>query len=175
MILGEEKRNTRPEHIRKAGDFDCGIENEALTEYLHGKAFEENREHKTVTYLVKLDHELIGYYSLKATGLAYIINDRVSATPLLELSEFAIDHRKQRNHLGSAIMINMVFDKVKSISEIIGCRGLITFAKSEQAIAFYESIGFEKIDEELQKILIMDDFSTGCYPMMISLDTIKKE
>ena len=113
-------------------------------------------------------------FSLKATGLAYIINNRISATPLLELSEFAIDYRTQRNHLGSAIMINMVFDKVKSISEVVGCRGLIAFAKSEQAVAFYESLGFEKIDEEVKKILIVDDFSVGCFPMIISLDTIMK-
>ena len=69
MILTKEKLNSRSEHIREVGDFDCGVENEALTEYLRGKAFEENRDHKTATYLVKLDDELIGYYSLKSLHL----------------------------------------------------------------------------------------------------------
>lgn len=169
--LREELLNSKESHIRDVGGFSCGAETESLEEYIKSKAFEETRNNKEKVYLVKNDSEIVGYYSLKASAINYIFNGINDVRPILELSEFAIDIKYQRQKYGTFIMLNLVFDKIIRISNIIGCQGIITFALGKNAIRFYESIGFEKIDLTDKDVLI-DNFSMNCTPMVISIDTI---
>lgn len=171
--LREEKLNSNPNHIREVTDFECSLEDEALVEYLKNNAFSENKESKTRTYLIKNNENIIiGYYSLRTYAISIDVDGFNRIKPLIELSEFAIDWHYQRNGYGTAIMINYVFDKLFEISEIIGCEGIITFAKDAKAISFYKKLGFEELDLEEEMIMPRDAFSDGCTPMLVATESI---
>lgn len=170
--LIEEKLNSRKSHVREVGDFSCGAQTESLDEYIKGNAFNEIKEYKEKVYLVKDEkNNIVGYYSLKSSAINYIISGRNNVKPFVELSEFAIDINFQRKGYGTAIMLGYVFEKIKQISDIIGCQGIITFALNKEAIKFYESLGYQKVDKEVVEVWI-DNYVEGCTPMLISIDTI---
>lgn len=170
--LFEEILNSKNSHIREVGDFCCGAQTESLDEYIKGNAFNEIRDNKEKIYLIKDDkNNIVEYYSLKASAINYIVSGKNNVKPFIELSEFAIDVNYQRKDYGTAIMLGYVFEKIKKISEIIGCQGVITFALNENAIKFYESLGYQKVDKEVIDLWI-DNYVQGCTPMLISIDTI---
>lgn len=174
LEIKEEKLLTNSNHIREVSDFECDVEDEALVEYIKGDAFRENKEYISRTYLIKNSkNEIIGYYSLKTSAISFNINGINKVTPLIELSEFAVDKKYQRKGFGTAIMINYIYKKLIDISDVIGCSGIITFAKDNKAISFYKKLGFDEINIGEDKIIMYDNFSIGCKPMIISTETIK--
>lgn len=172
ISLKEEILGSKEKHIREVGDFCCGVEKEALEIYLKSNAFKESKNHKQVVYLIKdSNNHIIGYYSLRANAISYLIDSRNDVKPFIELSEFAINYEYQRKGYGTYIMLRFVFDKIKQIASIVGCQGIMTFALDKIATSFYESLGFETV-EKSQSIILPDQFSEGCTLMTISIDTI---
>lgn len=174
LVIREEKLLSNPNHIREVSDFECDVEDEALVEYIKGDAFKENRLYVTRTYLIKnFENKIIGYYSLKTSAISFNINGINKVIPLLELSEFAIDTKYQRKGFGTAIMIDYIYKKLVDISNLIGCSGIITFAKDNKALSFYKKLGFDELNIGEDGMIMCDNYSIGCKPMIISTETIK--
>ena len=172
IILHEEKLERNEKYLREVEDFYCGPEQDTLEIYLKGKVFDDIKENKQITYLIKdEDNHIIGYYSLKANAINYVYENKKEVNPFIELSEFAINFNYQRKGYGTAVMLNYIFKKIETISSIIGCQGIMLFALDENAQAFYNKLGFEStIADDI--ITLQDSFSKGCKLMVISLETI---
>ena len=59
--------------------------------------------------------------------------------PVALLARLAVDERHEGQGLGSALLLDLV-TRVASLSDAIGCRGLLVHAESEQARSFYEHL-----------------------------------
>jgi GNAT superfamily N-acetyltransferase len=59
--------------------------------------------------------------------------------PLALLARLAVDQRHEGQGLGAALLVDVI-TRVASLSDAIGCRGLLVHAESEQARDFYEHL-----------------------------------
>lgn len=158
--------------LRDVGDFDCGVENEPLTAYLKGDAFEENANGKTKTYVVRNvdNNDIIGYFSLRTSGIGYVDEfKKVKSVPAVELSEYALDVKYQGNGLGSDIFLGHIVPKVQNLSSNFGCQIILVYAFHQKSIEFYEKNNFKEIENMKEFITIVDDFSQGCRVFVYTL------
>ena len=61
--------------------------------------------------------------------------------PMIVLGRLAVDHRWQSKGLGVALLQDAVLRTVQA-AEIMGIRGILVHAISDEAKAFYERYGF---------------------------------
>ena len=59
--------------------------------------------------------------------------------PIALLARLGVDQRHEGQGLGAALLLDVI-TRVASLSEAIGCRGLLVHAESEQARSFYEHL-----------------------------------
>ena len=59
--------------------------------------------------------------------------------PIALLARLGVDERHEGQGLGAALLLDVI-TRVASLSEAIGCRGLLVHAESEQARSFYEHL-----------------------------------
>ncbi|MFW6731480.1 MAG: GNAT family N-acetyltransferase [Synechococcus sp.] len=59
--------------------------------------------------------------------------------PIGLLARLGVDERHEGQGLGAALLLDVI-TRVASLSEAIGCRGLLVHAESEQARSFYEHL-----------------------------------
>lgn len=146
--------------------FDCGVENEPLTEYIKDKAFKENRSGKSKTYLVKNleNNDIIGYFSLRTSGLGFVdeTTKAVNFIPAVELSEFALDNNYQVKGIGSALFQGYIVPKVQELAKDFGCQIILVYAFHEKAIKFYKKNNFIELKGVTEFLSIVDDFSVDC-------------
>lgn len=172
-----EERLLSSKDFFEVGDFDCGIENEPLSEYIKDSAFIENETGKTKTYVIwAINKEtnsktIVGYYSLRCNSIGYVESEKKGCCiiPTVELSEFAIDYRYQGSGIGTNLFFGAIIPKVQRIMEQIGCQAILVYAFHERAIAFYERLGFREVDIDAQYLAIPDNFSTGCKVFLYTL------
>ncbi|PHX68060.1 MAG: GNAT family N-acetyltransferase [Cyanobium sp. Baikal-G2] len=79
--------------------------------------------------------------------------------PIALLARLGVDQRHEGQGLGAALLLDVI-TRVASLSEAIGCRGLLVHAESEQARSFYEHLipEFEHSPTDpLQLLLLLKD------------------
>lgn len=59
--------------------------------------------------------------------------------PVALLDRLGVDERHEDQGLGAALLLDVI-TRASSLSEAIGCRGLLAHAESEQARSFYEQL-----------------------------------
>jgi ribosomal protein S18 acetylase RimI-like enzyme len=59
--------------------------------------------------------------------------------PIALLARLGVDERHEGQGLGAALLLDVI-TRIASLSEAIGCRGLLVHAESEQARSFYEHL-----------------------------------
>jgi GNAT superfamily N-acetyltransferase len=59
--------------------------------------------------------------------------------PVALLARLGVDQRHEGQGLGAALLVDVI-SRVASLSDTIGCRGLLVHAESEQARNFYEHL-----------------------------------
>jgi len=59
--------------------------------------------------------------------------------PVALLARLGVDERHEGQGLGAALLLDVI-SRVASLSDAIGCRGLLVHAESEQARGFYEHL-----------------------------------
>lgn len=59
--------------------------------------------------------------------------------PVALLARLGVDERHEGHGLGAALLVNVI-TRAASLSDAIGCRGLLVHAASEEARAFYEHL-----------------------------------
>jgi GNAT superfamily N-acetyltransferase len=126
--------------------FDCGVD--SLNEWLKRRARANQVSGASRTYVVT-DEEgrVAGYYCLVSGALTLaqapggVRRNMPDPIPMTILGRLAVDRNWQGHGLGAALLRDAV-ERTRAASNILGIRGLLVHALSDDAKAFYERYGF---------------------------------
>lgn len=159
-----QKSISAPESIKlhhRLEDFDC--ENESLNAFLKKRAI-RNEGRASRTYIVTDgNYNAIGYYTL-AVGSIEHKNVRRKAKqnmpdpiPVTVLGRLAVDKGWKEKGIGQG-MLKEALLKTLEVAEVVGVRGMLVHAISENAKNFYTSQGFEQSPtDEMTLIITIED------------------
>jgi GNAT superfamily N-acetyltransferase len=120
---------------------------DSLDEWLRRRARANQVSGASRTYVVCSVDQVIGYYCLSSGALAAsaapgaIRRNMPDPIPMAILGRLAIDQRWQGKGLGSALLQDAVL-RTAQAAHILGIRGILVHAISDEARAFYERYGF---------------------------------
>ena len=133
--------------------FDCG--NDALNQYLKKIARQHLNKGLSRTFVLVDDNiptEILGFFTLVSCE---IFVDKLprkyakkypSKAPAAKLARLAVDKDRQRQGLGTHMMINAV-ERVIRVSQDLGIIGFFVDAKDNKARAYYEQFGFIQLPD----------------------------
>jgi len=140
-------------------DFDCG--NGFLNDWLKKYALANSRANASKTFVVSINQEVIGYYSLAMGSVDYEeATPRIKKglarhpIPVVVLGRLAVDLRYQKKRLGISLLKD-AFLRALTVSEHIGARAVFVIAKDENAKGFYEKHGFCSLPSDTLKLIIL--------------------
>jgi GNAT superfamily N-acetyltransferase len=125
--------------------FQCGNDN--LDEWLRRRARANQISGASRTYVVADDARVVGYYCLSSGALAAvdapgsIRRNMPDPIPMAIVGRLAVDHSWQGRGFGVALLQDAVL-RTAQAAAIMGIRGILVHAISEEAKAFYERYGF---------------------------------
>ena len=125
--------------------FDCGVE--CLNTWLTRRAWANQVSGVSRTYVVTAVGRVVGYYCLASGALALqeapgaVRRNSPDPIPMAVLGRLAVDRAWQGTGLGVALLRD-AFERTQTASAILGIRGLLVQALSEEARAFYVRHGF---------------------------------
>lgn len=127
-------------------EFDCGVD--SLNGWLKRRARANQVSGASRTYVVT-DEEgrVAGYYCLASGALALaqapgsVRRNMSDPVPMAILGRLAVDRNWQGHGLGAALLRDAV-ERTRAASNILGLRGLLVHALSDDAKSFYERYGF---------------------------------
>lgn len=154
-------------HIRSVGDFTCGADH-PLNDFLCSFASDYMQKNYGKTYLLFIQNEIVAYYTLKA-GSIIITDDEPVSIPLVEIARLAVSYDLQRNGLGKYMFYNCILPKIRNTAENIAIYSIMVFVlpADQGAVKFYESIGFAKAGDDVQKNV--DHFNEDCELYILKL------
>jgi GNAT superfamily N-acetyltransferase len=137
-----------PERLRADHDasaFDSGASE--LDDWLRRRALRNEEEGGSRTYVVCVGQRVVGFYSLangavmrdQATGK--VRRNMPEPVPVMLIGRLAVDRSWHGKGVGRAMVRDAILRTVHA-AEIAGIRAILVHAKSAQARAFYERIGF---------------------------------
>ena len=133
--------------------FDCG--NDALNQYLKKIARQHLNKGLSRTFVLVDDNiptEILGFFTLVSCE---IFVDKLprkyakkypSKAPAAKLARLAVAKDRQRQGLGTHMMINAV-GRVIRVSQDLGIIGFFVDAKDNKAKAYYEQFGFIQLPD----------------------------
>ncbi len=119
----------------------------SLDDWLKRRARANQISGASRTYVVAEAGRVLGYYCLASGALA--LNDAPGGLkrnmpdpiPMAILGRLAVDQTWQGHGLGAALLCDAV-ERTRAAAAILGIRGLLVHALSDEAKAFYEYHGF---------------------------------
>ena len=126
-------------------DFSCGVA--SLDDWLKRRAYPNQVSGASRTYVVTEEQKVIGYYCLASGALALsdapgpIRRNMPDPVPMGILGRLAVDSALHSKGLGVALLQDAVI-RTAQAAGILGIRGLLVHAISEEAKTFYEHHGF---------------------------------
>lgn len=139
---------TAPALLGEAHDldlFDSGYD--TLDEWLRRRARANQVSGASRTYVVCDESRVVGFYCLSSGGLAAsdapgpLRRNMPDPVPMAILGRLAIDRDWQGKGLGAALLQDAVL-RAGQAAHIMGIRGVLVHAISDEAKAFYEHYGF---------------------------------
>ncbi|NNM71626.1 GNAT family N-acetyltransferase [Enterovirga aerilata] len=121
---------------------------DSLDDWLRRRARANQVSGASRTYVVSEGVQVVGYYCLASGAIAAIDapgpvrRNMPDPIPMAILGRLAIDRRWQGKGLGTALLQDAVL-RTAQAAHIMGIRGLLVHAISEDAKAFYEHYGFK--------------------------------
>lgn len=122
--------------------------NDTLDEWLRRRARSNQVSGASRTYVVAEGQRVVGYYCLASGALDLadapgpIRRNMPDPIPMAVLGRLAIDGDWQGKGLGAALLQDAVL-RTTQAAAIMGIRGLLVHAISDEAKAFYEHYGFQ--------------------------------
>jgi len=120
---------------------------DSLDQWLRRRARANQVSGASRTYVVALEGRVVGYYCLSSGGLdladapGSIRRNMPDPIPVAVLGRLAVDQRWQGKGLGAALLQDAAL-RAAQAAAILGVRGLLVHAISEEAKGFYEHYGF---------------------------------
>jgi GNAT superfamily N-acetyltransferase len=148
-----------PEPIHETHEiesFDSGVP--ALDNWLKRRARGNQASGASRTYVVCEQRRVVAYCALAAGGIdidmapGRVRRNMPDPVPVSVLGRLAVERAYQKHGLGRALMRD-ASKRVLQAANIIGIRGIVVHAISEDAKAFYLALGFEV--SPLQPITLM--------------------
>lgn len=174
MILNEEKLSSE-KHFKSVGDFFCGADS-PLDTFLSCNAFKYDEQRYGLTYVLtpsEESNEILGFYTLKASGIQIQEEGEYNSIPVVEIARIAMHYDLQGQKIGQYVFYTYILPKVKEVARKIAVKAIIAFVEpdDQQAIGFYKSVGFEKASDLVQNE-IAESFNEECDLYMVSLDEV---
>lgn len=133
--------------------FDCGTA--VLNDYLKTRARKDQQRHFSTCYLaVANDTEAIaGFYTISSSSinldqLSPVTRKklpRYNNVPVVRIGRLAVDQSCHGRGLGSALIHDAIERVIRSG---IGVYAVVVDAKDDTAVAFYEHMGFIKLEDK---------------------------
>lgn len=151
---------SRPEplaELHEIDEFDCGID--SLDDWLKRRARANQVSGASRTFVVADNPKVVGYYAL-ASGAITIANsvgrfrrNMPDPIPVAVLGRLAVDRSQQGRGLGRALFRDCAL-RVAHAADTIGIRGIVVHAISDQAKAFYQTLGFDPSPKEPMTLMV---------------------
>jgi ribosomal protein S18 acetylase RimI-like enzyme len=133
-------------------DFSCGVE--PLDRYFKQRVGQDVRRRATACYVARemATGVVAGYYTLAAgsvllSGMPPTLArklPRYPDVPVARLGRLAVDEKFRGRKLGAALLWDAIERAARS--EVV-VYGVVVDAKGDEAVAFYEHHGYERISE----------------------------
>ncbi len=143
-----QARLNPPEKLNAAhqiDQFDCG--NIQLNDWLKHRAFKNEAQGASRTYIISIEKVVIAYYCLSNGAIAQTVStgkvkrNMPNPIPVMMVGRLAVDCNYQSKGLGKALLRDAILRTLQA-SEIAGIRAILVEAISEEAKQFYEKCGF---------------------------------
>ena len=127
-------------------DFSSGVT--SLDEWLKRRALANQASGATRTFVVCEADKVVGYYALASGAVSLaatpgrLRRNMPDPIPIVVLARLAVDRSHQGRGLGRALVRDSA-RRVVNAADVIGIRGIMVHAISEEAKAFYLRLGFE--------------------------------
>jgi GNAT superfamily N-acetyltransferase len=140
---------TRPEPLAEGHDlsgFASGVS--SLDDWLKRRARPNQVSGASRTFVLTEEQRVVGYYALASGGIAVAASvgrfrrNMPDPIPVAVLGRLAIDRAHQGKGLGRALFRDCAM-RVAQAADSIGIRGVIVHAISDEARAFYVTLGFD--------------------------------
>jgi GNAT superfamily N-acetyltransferase len=137
-----------PEKLTSAHDlsqFQCG--EPQLDDWLRRRAIPNEDTGASRTYVVCMNHRVVGYYALAAGAAAHatapgrVRRNMPNPVPVMVIGRLPIDLNFQGQGIGSSLLRDAIRRTVQA-ADIAGIRAILVHAISENAKRFYEKWGF---------------------------------
>lgn len=136
--------------------FSCGIA--SLDDWLKRRAWANQASDASRTYVLCDGDEVVGYYALASGGIMIgeafgrFRRNMPDPIPVAILGRLALDHRLQGKGYGRAMFRDAAL-RVLQAADILGIRGLLVHAISEEARAFYLALGLESLPSDAMMLM----------------------
>jgi len=139
---------TAPEPINVDHDiksFSCGVD--SLDHWLKKKALKNQQTGASRTFVVCEGKRVVAFYALASSAVAEVAatgrlrRNMPDPIPVVVLGRLAIDESFQGKGMGRALVRDACL-RVLSAAEVIGIRGILVHALSDEAQVFYKNVGF---------------------------------
>ena len=137
--------------------FDCGTA--ALNDWLRKRALRNQASGASRTFVACDGNRVVAYYALASSAVALdTATGRLRRTmpdpvPVVVLGRLAVEVAHQGRGLGRALLRD-AGHRVLSAADSIGIRGLLVHALDENAMAFYQCLGFEPSPLDAMTLMI---------------------
>jgi GNAT superfamily N-acetyltransferase len=126
--------------------FCCG--DTPLDDWLKRRAGANQASGASRTFVLCQAESVVGYYALSSGSVSVeaapgrFRRNMPSPIPIVVLGRLAVDQRWQGRGIGRALFRDAA-QRVVQAAEVIGVRGILVHAISEQARSFYLALGFD--------------------------------
>ncbi|TYQ24847.1 GNAT family N-acetyltransferase [Pseudanabaena sp. UWO311] len=132
-----------PSH--QVDQFDCG--NIQLNNWLKHRAFKNEIQGASRTYVVTVENVVVAYYCLANGAIAQTLStgkvkrNMPDPIPVMIIGRLAVAQNWQGKRIGKALLRDAILRTLQA-SEIAGIRAILVEAISDEAKQFYEKCGF---------------------------------
>ncbi len=137
--------------------FSCGVP--SLDDWLKRRARANQISGASRTYVASENLKVAAYYCLASGALAVsdapgpLKRNMPDPIPMVILGRLAVDQSWRGKGLGVALLKDAVL-RTREAAEILGIRGLLAHAISNEAKAFYENYGFKASPTQPMTLLL---------------------
>jgi GNAT superfamily N-acetyltransferase len=158
--MGEVSRLLPPELLAEAHDldeFNCG--EASLDDWLRRRARANQASGASRTYVVCEGRRVVAYYAL-ASGVVTVESapgrfrrNMPNPIPVAVLARLAVDKDWKGQGIGRALFRDAAH-RVAQAADVIGIRGIMVHAISEEAKSFYLALGFDASPREPMTLMV---------------------